>query len=479
MLIVVTLVAILVAVLVIRTLKTKPAVRQVESSGVSQISDEAANKLAESIRIKTVSHTDASLDDYPEFERMEAFLKEQFPLVHQNLTLERLSDYALLYTWQGSDKNLKPVMLTAHYDVVPASDEGWEHPPFGGEIIDGQIWGRGSLDYKIGVIAMLEAAEQLLKDGFQPERTILFSFGGDEEVNGPKGAMQAAAILKQRGVELEFILDEGAVIVDGMLPDIKQPLALIGIAEKGHINVELRAKSTGGHASMPPNHTAAGVIARACNRLEEAQFPAKLTPPVRFFMESLAPHCGFGKRLLFSNLWLFGPLVKRAFLAQPNTAAMMRTTLALTMLDASDKENVLPDRSYALFNMRILPGETIEGTLDYLKKVIDDPSVEISLQESWVNTRPVESSSIEGSGFKSIADSVNEHFPEAIVTPYLVTASTDSKHFAELTDNIYRILPLVLTNEDLSGVHAVNEKVSVEAFKKATRFYMSVIKRGA
>lgn len=438
--------------------------------------DGVDKRLSAAIRIPTVSHSEAALDDRTLFVQFQAFLREAYPRVHDALQCEILNEYAILYTWPGMRPELDPILLLAHYDVVPAEPSGWRHPPFSGAISDGQIWGRGAVDYKVGIIGMLEACEELLKAGFAPQRTIQLAFGGDEEVNGPKGAAKLAGLLRERGRRFEFILDEGGVVSEGIVRDIKGQLALIGVAEKGHVNVVLSASTTGGHASMPPAHTAAGLIARAAARIESHPFPPRLTPTVRRFFESLAPFVSPVKRLIFQHLGLFGPLHIRVLARRSaTTAAMVRTTLALTQLAGSDKENVLPDKASALFNIRILPGETIATTIARLQKIVADPAVQIELQESWVNNDPIESADINTASYRALEATIRQFFPTAVIAPYLMSASTDSKHYADLADNIYRFLPIPLNPVSQAAIHGVDEHLAVADLERAVSFYAALI----
>ncbi|MEA2102639.1 MAG: M20/M25/M40 family metallo-hydrolase [Thermodesulfobacteriota bacterium] len=474
---IILLLLMLAVVLVFRTIFVSSTKSKANPVSVPQISDAAIETLSDAIRIQTISHNDPNFDNTSEFIRFQEFLAERFPEVHDRLDIQRFDEYGILYLWKGRNPGLKPVMLTAHYDVVPADTPGWDMDPFSGTIKDNAIWGRGTLDYKVGVIGMLEATQQLLKEGFEPERTIILAFGGDEEVNGPKGAMKMAAWLKNKGIHLEYILDEGAVIARDMMPEVNVPIALIGIAEKGHINVELSACLSCGHASMPPDHTAVGLISRAITRLESKQFQSRLTPPVRLFLKHLASHVSPGKRLFLSNLWLFSFPVKQRFLRKPASASMVRTTMAVTMISGSDKENTLPDKATAIINIRILPGENIEGTLHRLNKIINDKDVKIRLQDSWININPIQASSTKAPGYIQIAETISRYFPETVTTPYLVTASTDSKHYTGVTDNIYRFLPLTLTPSDLEGIHGINEHIRIADFKRCIQFYAALIKK--
>jgi carboxypeptidase PM20D1 len=324
----------------------------------------AAARLAQAVRFKTVSYQD-SAPASGELRAFHAFLERSFPKAHAALRREAVGDYSLLYTWKGSDERLEPVVLMSHMDVVPVepgSEGSWTHPPFAGEIADGCVWGRGTLDDKIGVLALLEAVETLVAQGFHPRRTVYLAFGHNEETQG-SGAARIAQLLRERGVRPEFVLDEGSVIGRGLVPGLAKRVALIGIAEKGYASVELTVRNAGGHSSMPPRETAVGALARAIERLEEHQMPERLDGPTRLMLEQLGPEFPYVQRMAVANLWLFGPLVERQLAAAPSTNASIRTTTAPTIFQAGVKDNVLPASARAVVNFRILPGDSVGSVL--------------------------------------------------------------------------------------------------------------------
>ncbi|MBL8966699.1 MAG: M20/M25/M40 family metallo-hydrolase, partial [Spirochaetaceae bacterium] len=329
------------------------------------------DRLAAAVRRATVSSFDAAAEDDEAFAAFKRDLAHLFPRVHAALPKRELGERALVYEWKGSDPTLAPVILCAHFDVVPADDAAeWRHGPFSGDIAEGAVWGRGTQDIKVCLVAALDAAERILAAGRKPRRTVYFAFGGDEEVGGNRGAAAIAAHLAEAGVRASFLLDEGGPVADGMLSFADRPLALVGIAEKGYLDAAVETKGSGGHASMPPKRSAAGDLARAVAAVEAKPSPARLTYTVRNFLDRLAPYAPFAYRLLFRNLWLTGPLVKAAFSAAPTTNALVRTTAAPTMLQGSAKENVLADRARANVNMRILPGDTTEAALERLSRLV-------------------------------------------------------------------------------------------------------------
>jgi len=352
-------------VLVIRTASFTSRQLHVEPVQVIAIDrDAVARRLAEAIRFQTVSFQDPAAPSVREFDRFHAFLTRSFPRLHQQLIKETVNAHSLLYTWKGKDARLKPMLLMGHMDVVPVdpkSEKNWTQPPFSGQSAGGYIWGRGTMDDKVSVLGILEAVEYLMSVDFQPQRTIYLAFGHDEEIGGANGAAKIAELLRARGVELEFVLDEGMNIVDGVILGIAAPAALIGIAEKGYLSLELSVETAGGHSSIPAAETAIGIVSRALQRLEAAPFPAHPSGPTRRMLEFLGPEMAWAKRLAIANLWLFDPLVRKQLAASPLTNAAIRTTLAPTLFHAGVKENVLPTQASAVVNLRILPGDTIAG----------------------------------------------------------------------------------------------------------------------
>jgi len=470
----------LIAVLVVRTLRFTS--KQIAISPIAAIAiDESAvaTRLSQAVRFQTVSHQDAARIDGNEFLGLHRYLATQFPLVHAQLTREVISQYALLYTWRGSDAHRKPVVLLSHLDVVPiepGTEGQWTQPPFDGRIADGFIWGRGTMDDKFGVLAILEAVEMLLHDGVQPQATVYLAFGHDEEVGGDTGAQQIAKLLRTRNVEAEYVLDEGGALTRGLLPGISAPIALIGIAEKGSVSLDLRVHAIGGHSSAPPSHTAVGVVSAAVHHLETEQMPVRFGA-VQRFLDFVGPELPFTYRLVFANLWLFGGLVEHRFTAAPATNATVRTTTAATMIDGGVKENVLPTSARAVVNFRILPGDSAQEVIDHTRRAVNDPQVEI--QPLRGVREPTTESPIDVAAFTQLARTIREVYPGAIVTPYLTIGGTDARHYAELTKNIYRFTPIVGDPSDLARMHGINERMSVQNYAQAVRFFVQLIKNSA
>ena len=470
----------LIAVVLVRTALVHS--HQIAAEPVTDISIDAgaaAERLAAAVRFPTVSH-DGGQVEREAFLGLHEHLVRSFPLVHARLTREVVADYSLLYTWKGKNPNAAPILLLSHQDVVPVepgTERSWTHPPFSGAIADGFIWGRGTLDDKPGVLGLLEAVETLLTRGFQPERTVLLAFGHDEEVSGIHGARQVAALLRQRGVKPEFILDEGGAIAEGMVEGVKPPIALIGTAEKGYVSVDLVAKTEGGHSSMPPRHTAIGRLAAVIHELEEDQMPARIDGATKKSFEFLAPEMPFGPRLFLSNLWLFGPLARRTFSDDPAANSRIRTTTAATIVQGGVKENVLPLEARAVVNFRILPGDTVADVVEHVRAHAG-PEVQVSARQATA-TEPSFESDVEAPAYRLIQTTVGQVFPGTLVSPNLLGGGTDTKHYKDLTRNIYRFLPVHIQKSDLARIHGTNERVSVESYAGTVRFFVQLLRNAA
>ncbi|MCB1192539.1 MAG: M20/M25/M40 family metallo-hydrolase [Leptospiraceae bacterium] len=442
--------------------------------------DSISERLASAIRFQTVSSQD-TLPNEKEFLGFHAFLEKSFPLLHKTLTKEVVNKYSLLYTWKGNDPNLKPILLMGHIDVVPAENESkWEHLPFAGAIADGYIWGRGSLDDKSAVMGVLEATEHLLKSGFSPKRTIYLSFGHDEETTGKKGAFKAAALLKERNIEFEFIQDEGMFIADGYVPGVPKPVAIVGMAQKGYVTVELIVEDTGGHSSSPPSNTAVGILSKAIVRLEENPIKGGLDGIIGDMFDSLGPEMSLPMKLIFANRWLFGGLIEKQLSESPGTNANLRTTTAATMFHGSDKENVLPQKARALVNFRIHPRDDIQKVLDHVKQVVNDSRVKVDyLKNSAEEPSPV--SPINSPSYEMFTKTIKEVFPDVLIAPGLFIAGSDTQKFISFSKNIYRFHPLYFqkSNNDEKRMHGTNERISVRNYEDFVRFYIQLIRNSS
>jgi carboxypeptidase PM20D1 len=437
----------------------------------------AAERLAEAIRFRTISWGDAERLDREAFLGFHAFLARSFPRVHASLRREVVNEYSLLYTWPGEDPSRKPILLTDHFDVVPVVEDTldqWQQPPFSGAIADGFIWGRGTLDDKSGVMALLEAVEELLAQGFAPQPTIYLAFGHDEEVRGVEGAAATAALLRERGIRFEFTLDEGGAVVSDAVPGVEPPVALIGVAEKGYVTLEVTAHADSGHSSMPPGTTAIGRLARAIQRIEEHPMPARVSGPAALLLDAVGPHMRFPLRTVVGNRWLFGPILRAYLAGNPATNAMIRTTTAVTMVEGGVKENVLPETATATVNFRLLPGDTGEDVLTHVRDAIEDDDVDVEM------LRVGEASPVadpESASFELLRASLAEVMPDVLVAPFLTVGGTDTKHYVDLAENSYRFNPLRVGPDDLKRAHGVNERIAVENYAEFIAFGDAVLRR--
>jgi carboxypeptidase PM20D1 len=438
----------------------------------------AVERLVGALQFPTVSRHEPSRVDTGAFEGLHRHLESAFPEVHRRLAREVVAGYSLLLTWEGTDRTLAPVLLLAHMDVVPAeATPGWSQPPFSGAAAGGAIWGRGTMDDKSSLVAILESVETLLKAGYRPRRTVVLAFGHDEEVGGWRGAAQVAALLKGRGMRFAWVLDEGGVIAERLVPGVEAPVALVGIAEKGYMSVELSAESPGGHSSMPPPSTAVGRVAAALARLEERPMPGRLDGVVRATFDYLGPEMPFGQRLVFANLWLFGPVVERLLAAKPATNAALRTTTAATIVEGGVAENVLPPRARAVVNFRIRPGDTVANVLDHVRRTVADPIVAIRALPGANDPSPV--SSVDSPAFDTLRRTIRQVFPGVVVAPSLTVGATDSHHYLALAPDVYRFIPVVAGPEDIEHIHGLNEHIRIENYKNCVRFYLQLIRNAA
>ncbi len=439
----------------------------------------AAQRLSGVIQRRTVSYQDPALLEPAEFQGLHHFLERAYPELHAALEVEVVADWSRLYTWRGSDPALPPALLAAHIDVVPAQDEGWTHPPFAGAVEDGTVWGRGALDDKGNLVAAFEAITALLAAGFEPERTVYVAIGHDEEQGGEAGALAIVGLLEQRGVALDWVLDEGAAVVEGYLPGVEQGFALVGIAEKGSVSIGLELDAPGGHSSTPSRHTAVGELAEALVALENAPLPGSFDGVTGTFLDALAPEMPLPLRVVLANRWLFGLALERFFASMPPLDAMLRTTTAVTIFEGGVKNNVLPRHARAVVNFRIHPNDRIETVVEHVHRVVDNEAVRVEVGVASSPRNPTGVSPIDGAAYATLAKTIRCVFPEAVVLPYLVVGATDGRHYATLTSNVYRFSPFRIGPEALEMIHGTDERVGVGNLVRAARFYAELLRRGA
>ena len=442
----------------------------------------ASARLAAAVKLPTISSATDAEASADAFKALHQHILTSFPKLHAALKREMVGSYGLLYTWPGTDSLAKPIALLAHQDVVPiapGTEALWKKPPFAGVIEEGFVWGRGALDDKSNVITQLEAVEALIKSGFKPRRTVYLVFGHDEEVGGRLGAVAIVALLKERGVKLDFVLDEGMVVTEGILPGVAKPIALIGLAEKGSVSLRLSAQAPPGHSSMPPapGGSAIGMLSAALTRVDQNPLPGGIGGAAAELFATIAPELGFGQRVALSNLWLFRPLIEPTLAKGAATNAMMRTTTALTIVNAGNKENVLPGRAEAVVNFRILPGDTAESVAAHVKRVVADDRIEI--KPLGTPAEPSRVSAADADGYRVIERAIREVFPDAMVAPSLVLVGTDSRHFGDIADQVYRFMPIRFKPEDLARPHGTDERIAIDQLADMVRFYHRLLTQAA
>lgn len=464
----------LVMIVLLKTFTFKSVQPNYPAAKTVLVSDSAVAHLQQGIRFKTISLSDSAKPNSSAFLALHRYLAKTYPLIHQKLQPEKVARYSLLYTWKGKNLSLKPIILMAHQDVVPvekASLAQWKVDPFGGIIRDGKLFGRGAADDKISLFALLESTEKLLQENYQPKRSIYFVFGHDEEAGG-KGVKAVAALFKSRGIKADWVLDEGGEITKKEIPGLQgKPVALIGTSEKGYLSISLKVNIEGGHSSMPKPETAVDVLVAAIQKLRAKPFPASFGGSTGDFFKYLGPEMPFTSKMAIANQWLFKPLLFKIYEKSPGGNALIRTTIAPTILQAGVKDNVIPSSATATINFRLLPGTSIDAVFRHVKEAIADDRVKLIKQDAFAEEASAVTST-QSEGFKQLEKAVAESYPGTLIAPYLTVGATDSRQMAEISAAILRFSPVT----DLEGMHGLNEKIGVEEYKKAVGFYYLLIK---
>ena len=473
-LVILGLVLVFLAVLVVRALLFNPKPQpQLDAEPIDFDKDAAVSALQQLVRCKTVSNVDPALEDDAEFEKLINLLPELYPHIVKACTFTRFPDRGLLFHWQGKAHD-KPSVMMAHYDVVPVQEDMWEKPPFAAILEDGVLWGRGTLDTKVTLNGALSAANYLVQKGFVPEQDIYFAFSGGEEVNG-KGAENIVNYFAQQGIVPALVVDEGGAVVENVFPGVNVPCGMIGIAEKGMINVRYTVRSGGGHASAPLPKSPVTDLAKACRKVVDNPFPMHLTPPVAALFDTLGRQSSFVYKLIFANLWCFKPILNLICISSGGEMnALVRTTTAFTMMEGSSARNVIPAKASIVSNMRLNPQDTVESAVEYLRKTVNDPSVEIEVLEG---NDPSRISQVDCDSYRKVAAAVSATWDGCITSPYLMVQCSDSRHYGAISDKVYRFSAMDLTKEERGTIHGNNERIRVETLCRAVEFYIRLLRQ--
>ncbi len=470
--VILALIAVFFAVILLRAAAFRPkktAERPREE--VSFDGDKAIEALQKLIRCRTVSYYDPAMEDDGEFEKLIALLPELYPHVAATCSLTRLPDRALLFRWEGKGHD-EPSVMMAHYDVVPVEEENWEKPPFEAIIEDGVLWGRGSLDTKVTFNAILSAADTMIADGFIPAQDIYFAFSGGEEVNG-LGAVRIVDWFKEQGITPALVVDEGGAVVENVFPGVKAPCGLIGIAEKGMMNLTFSVASQGGHASAPKPHTPIGVLSRACCRVEKKPFPMHVTKPAGEMFDTLGRHSTFLFRVIFANRRLFGWVLDLfGKLSGGEINALLRTTVAFTQAKGSMAPNVIPPSASLTANLRLNPEDRVESAVKRIAATVKDDSVTLTVGSAM---EPSPISETDCPAWDKVAAAVADTWPGCIVSPYLMVQCSDSRHYGDLSNHVYRFSAMDLTSEERKTIHGNNERIRLDCAKRAVEFYLRLM----
>jgi carboxypeptidase PM20D1 len=464
---------VLIALILFNTFRAMPWPVFAVNQEQALLPDSAAKHLSKAVQIPTISVSDSSSIDTIAFKDFNTFIQESYPLIRQQLSKTVIRQFSYVFEWKGKNTALKPIILMGHYDVVPveaATLSQWTAAPFSGTITDSCVWGRGAADDKSGVISILEATEAMLRKGFIPERSIYLCFGHDEEISG-KGARAIVQYLSEKKLRAEMVLDEGGEITENKIKDIKRPVAVIGVAEKGYASFELSVQKEGGHSSMPAKETAIDILSKGLYQLRSKPMPAIITPPVKEFLSRIGSSSNiFLNRMAGANMWLLEGAVKNILSATPEGNAMIHTTIVPTILESGIKDNVIPASAKAIINSRILPGQTAKTVETYIRETIMDDRIQIKKLGNF-DSDPSPATDIHSAAFRRIESAVNKNIPDVIATPYLMIGATDSRHYRRISDGVINFLPMT----DSKGFHGINERLPLRDLQRGINFIMTVI----
>ena len=465
---------ILIAVILIRTLRFVPEKQSASVTEAIQVDgDKATRDLAEMIKCKTISHRNSDEDDESEFLKFEKLLPELFPKVFATCSFEKVGNRGLLIRWQGKSPDV-PSVFMSHYDVVSVEAADWQKPAFDGILEDGFLWGRGTLDTKGTLNGILQAAELLISEGFVPNNDVYFAFGGNEEVSGD-GSYGIVQLFKQRGITPGLVLDEGGAVCTGVFPGVKKPIALIGTGEKGQLNIQYTVKGGGGHSSSPKANSPIIRLSRACLNVEKSSFKYTLSSPTAQLFNTAGRHSNFLYRMIFANQWIFGGVLGiYSKLAGGEFNAIVRTTTAFTQMSGSKGQNVIPAVATMVSNHRIIPGENVESVVAHVTKAVNDENVKVSVING---VDPSVISRTDCEAYERVRSTVAETWQDTIVTPYLMVAGSDSRHWGEISDKVYRFSAMALSKEERGMIHGNDERIPVETIVRTVEFFARIMKK--
>ena len=459
-------------IVLVKTFINTPGSHQ-KSTALEAIPNNAIAHMSEAIQIQTETPNDAYQFDTATFLAYRKFMEKSYPLIHKNLPRTIVDSFNYIYEWKGTDTSLLPIVLMAHYDVVPVEASAvklWHAVPYGGEVKEGYIWGRGVLDDKSSMISILEAAETQLAKGFQPKQTILLCFGADEESSG-KGATAMVKYFKSLNKRFDLVVDEGGEISTEDMKDVKRPIASIGVGEKGYVTLILTAQKAGGHSSIPGQTTVIDILSKGLYKLRENQMPAKIIPPIKAYLERVSGNTdNFWKKMMLSNMWLFESQVINNLSEAPSTNALVRTTIVPTVFNSGVRDNVIPTFATAYVNSRILPGETQQDVYNYVEKAINDTNIKITYYNNY-STMPSPTTDINSKAFKRVEQVINAIVDDVIVAPMLMVGATDSRNYRDLSDGVINFTPIT----NAKGYHGIDERLLVTDFQKCINFYTLLI----
>ncbi len=461
-------IAVLIFVVIIRTIKFTPKNENYMQIEIPKFDGEhAIESLRLMIKCKTISYLDKSLENKEEFEKFRQLLLDRYPNITKNCERKLFDESGILYLWKGKSSE-KPTVLMSHYDVVPVEEKSWSKPAFDGIIEDDVLWGRGTLDTKITLCGVMECAENLIISGHVPENDIYFAFAGDEEIAG-NAQPSIVKYMSENNIKPALVLDEGGAVVEDIFPGVKRKAALIGIAEKGMMNVQLEVNSKGGHASAPPAHTPVGILAKAAVKIEAKPFKTQISKATKEMFDTLGRHSNFTFKMIFANLWLFRPVLDMICTKKGGELnALMRTTCALTKFNGSDAYNVLPPTATLGANLRLIGDDTCESALEYLKSIITNDDITLT---NIYGSNPCKCSQTDGHAYNIVQNAIAGTWHNTIISPYLMIAASDSRHYAQICDNVYRFSAMELTKAERATIHAHDERVSTDKIVKLVEFY--------